>query len=106
MCLHYTIEGESIDVNVHPTKMEVRFQNQSAVYNATYDAISEALGGKELIPEVELEKKERDIKKQKITAPEPFETVYKQQQNIEKSVSYVREEMCIRDRRWTAPENC
>ena len=92
VCLHYTIEGESIDVNVHPTKMEVRFQNQSAVYNATYDAISEALGGKELIPEVELEKKERGIKKQKITAPEPFETVYKQQQNIEKSVSYVRED--------------
>ena len=92
VCLHYTIEGESIDVNVHPTKMEVRFQNQSAVYNATYDAISEALGGKEMSPEVELEKKERDIKKQKITAPEPFETVYKQQQNIEKSVSYVRED--------------
>ena len=92
VCLHYTIEGESIDVNVHPTKMEVRFQNQSAVYNATYDAISEALGGKELIPEVELEKKEKDIKKQKITAPEPFETVYKQQQNIEKSASYVKEE--------------
>lgn len=92
VCLHYTIDGDAIDVNVHPTKMEVRFQNQSAVYNATYDAISEALGGKELIPEVELEKKERDIKKQKITAPEPFETVYKQQQKIEKSVSYVREE--------------
>lgn len=92
VCLHYTIEGESIDVNVHPTKMEVRFQNQSAVYNATYDAISEALGGKELIPEVELEKKEKDIKKQKITAPEPFETVYKQQQNVEKSASYVKEE--------------
>lgn len=92
VCLHYTIEGESIDVNVHPTKMEVRFQNQSAVYNATYDAISEALGGKELIPEVELEKKERGIKKQKITAPEPFETVYKQQ-SVKQSASYVKEEL-------------
>ena len=92
VCLHYTIDGEAIDVNVHPTKMEVRFQNQSAVYNATYDAIQEALAGKELIPEVELEKKEKDLKKQKITAPEPFETVYKQQQSVKQSASYVKEE--------------
>ena len=93
VCLHYTIDGEAIDVNVHPTKMEVRFQNQSAVYNATYDAIQEALAGKELIPEVELEKKEKDLKKQKITAPEPFETVYKQQQSVKQSASYVKEEL-------------
>ena len=92
VCLHYTIDGEAIDVNVHPTKMEVRFQNQSAVYNATYDAIQEALAGKELIPEVELEKKEKELKKQKITAPEPFETVYKQQQREKQSASYVKEE--------------
>lgn len=93
VCLHYTIDGEAIDVNVHPTKMEVRFQNQSAVYNATYDAIQEVLAGKELIPEVELEKKEKDLKKQKITAPEPFETVYKQQQSVKQSASYVKEEL-------------
>ncbi len=92
VCLHYTIDGEAIDVNVHPTKMEVRFQNQSAVYNATYDAIQEALAGKELIPEVELEKKEKELKKQKIAAPEPFETVYKQQQSAKQSASYVKEE--------------
>ena len=92
VCLHYTIDGEAIDVNVHPTKMEVRFQNQSAVYNATYDAIQEALAGKELIPEVELEKKEKEFKKQKIAAPEPFETVYKQQQREKQSASYVKEE--------------
>ena len=92
VCLRYTIDGEAIDVNVHPTKMEVRFQNQSAVYNATYDAIQEVLAGKELIPEVELEKKEKDLKKQKITAPEPFETVYKQQ-SVKQSASYVKEEL-------------
>lgn len=92
VCLHYTIDGEAIDVNVHPTKMEVRFQNQSAVYNATYDAIQEALAGKELIPEVELEKKEKELKKQNIAAPEPFETVYKQQQREKQSASYVKEE--------------
>ena len=79
VCLHYTIEGEAIDVNVHPTKMEVRFQNQGAVYNATYDMIQEALSGRELIPQVELEKKQVKPVQQKLSAPEPFETGFKQQ---------------------------
>lgn len=78
VCLHYDIEGEEIDVNVHPTKMEVRFQNQGAVYNATYDVITAALSHREMIPEVELEKR-TEPKQEKTAPPEPFETGYKQQ---------------------------
>ena len=79
VCLQYDIHGEDVDVNVHPTKMEVRFQNQSAVYNATYDLITEALAGKEIIPEVSLTpnpaavKKQPQPKEEKIPVPEPFE---------------------------------
>ena len=78
VCLHYDIEGEEIDVTVHPTKMEVRFQNQGAVYNATYDMITAALSHREMIPEVELEKR-TEPKQEKTAPPEPFETGYKQQ---------------------------
>lgn len=78
VCLHYDIEGEEIDVNVHPTKMEVRFQNQGTVYNATYDMITAALSHREMIPEVELEKR-TEPKQEKTAPPEPFETGYKQQ---------------------------
>lgn len=46
------IRGEDVDVNVHPTKMDVRFQNQQMVYNAIYEAVSEGLHEKELIPHV------------------------------------------------------
>lgn len=94
VCLHYTIEGEAIDVNVHPTKMEVRFQNQGAVYNATYDMIQEALSGRELIPQVELEKKQAKPAQQKLSAPEPFETGFKQQTVRQQPAapSYLKEE--------------
>lgn len=79
VCLQYDIHGEDVDVNVHPTKMEVRFQNQSSVYNATYDLITEALAGKEIIPEVSLTSKptvapkQTQPKEKKILVPEPFE---------------------------------
>lgn len=79
VCLQYDIHGEDVDVNVHPTKMEVRFQNQSAIYNATYDLITDALAGKEIIPEVSLTpkpavgEKQAQIKEEKIPVPKPFE---------------------------------
>ena len=94
VCLHYTIDGEAIDVNVHPTKMEVRFQNQGAVYNATYDMIQEALSGRELIPQVELEKPQEKPVRQKVSAPEHFETGFKQQTARQPQVapSYLKEE--------------
>ena len=75
VCLQYDIHGEDVDVNVHPTKMEVRFQNQSAIYNATYDVIVDTLSGKEMIPEVSLQSQKTEAvnKAEKKAVPEPFE---------------------------------
>lgn len=52
---HITIDGEHVDVNVHPTKMELRFNNQQEVYNTLYEAIDSALHGRELIPKMTLD---------------------------------------------------
>ena len=52
--LHFEVNGSDIDVNVHPTKMELRFSNQQQVYNFVFDAIKDAFVEKELIPKVEL----------------------------------------------------
>lgn len=50
--LFLTIPGEQLDVNVHPAKLEVRFQNQEEVYEAVRKAVGEALSREELIPKV------------------------------------------------------
>ena len=52
--LHFHVDGEKVDVNVHPTKMELRFQNQQAIYDAVYESIHRTLLGEELIPQVEV----------------------------------------------------
>lgn len=51
--LHFTINPEIIDVNVHPTKMELRFSDNEYVYNFVYDTILSTLKGKELVAKVE-----------------------------------------------------
>ena len=43
-----------VDVNVHPTKMELRFQNQQEVYKTVFEAIHRQLLEPELIPQVEV----------------------------------------------------
>lgn len=56
--LHLQINSELLDVNVHPTKMDLRIRNADTVYSFLYETISGILSSKEWIPEVFLEKKE------------------------------------------------
>ena len=54
--LHFHVDGEAIDVNVHPTKMELRFQKQQEVYNAVYEGVRRRLLEPELIQRTEVPK--------------------------------------------------
>ncbi len=74
--IHITVPPESVDVNVHPTKMEVRFSNQNSIYRLIAENITDFLSQQEMIPDAVLgpEKKEKKDKKAiKIDVPEPFE---------------------------------
>lgn len=50
--IHFKINPAIIDVNVHPTKMELRFSNNEYIYNFVYDTCLKTLNSKELIAEV------------------------------------------------------
>jgi len=50
--LNLNLDPTLIDVNVHPQKMEVRFSDESIMYNAFYKAVESALKEHVLIPEI------------------------------------------------------
>ncbi len=82
--LHFQVDTEKIDVNVHPSKMEVRIADGPAFYEEVRGAVEDALRGREMIPEVSLstekeqreeaKKEEREETRARQAAPEPFET--------------------------------
>ena len=53
--LYLDVDTEHVDVNVHPTKMDVRFNNQQEIYNPLFAAVDHRLHERELIPEVTLD---------------------------------------------------
>lgn len=76
--LHFEIDTRRIDVNVHPTKMEIRIAEEAAFYDTVKNAVYEALHRIEMIPEVALSGKNggsgnKEVKKPKLSVPEPFE---------------------------------
>lgn len=85
VCLDFKIDQELLDVNVHPTKMEIRFRNGREIYELVVDAVREALLQKDLVQDVlrETPKKKELPKAKEVKKPEPFE-VNRRKEEIQK----------------------
>ncbi len=103
--LFLEIDSACLDVNVHPTKMEVRFTNQEDVFTIFSQSLREVLRQATLIPEATPGKEEKKVTPQalhdtvrsmpepKVVAPEPFE--YQRLKQMEEKIeptSVVKEE--------------
>ncbi len=90
--LSFTLDGEEVDVNVHPQKTELRFREAEGVYEFVRKTLAEKLSEKELIPEVPIapqkakENQAISPEQKKKAAPEPFE-----EKRLRELRAYVRE---------------
>lgn len=93
--LHFQIDTQLIDVNVHPTKMDVRFTSGDMIFDFTAKMVAESLKKREMIPEVMLEDGEMDPQtdavSQNISVPEPFENARTKQFQVEEEMKYEAE---------------
>ena len=85
VCLDFKIAQELLDVNVHPTKMEIRFRNGREIYELVVDAVRAALLQKDLVQDVlrETPKKKELPKAKEVKKPEPFE-VNRRKEEVQK----------------------
>lgn len=89
--INFQVNPDMIDINIHPSKMEMKFLNETEVYEFTYNAIREVLLESELIPLVTPNKNtdfERVMKNRNLPSfPEPFEQKRRQEQKKQHALS-------------------
>ena len=91
--LYFTIDTEKVDVNVHPTKMDIRITDSQIYYNFIVDAIAETLKQHEMIPDMEqaeaLQKPAKPQALPKNLLPESFEQKRIENTNVKEDFSYI-----------------
>ncbi|MBO4902537.1 MAG: DNA mismatch repair endonuclease MutL [Lachnospiraceae bacterium] len=91
--LHFEIKGELLDVNVHPTKLEIRFLHANEVYEALMTAAAKALKQPELIPDIVEDKTKRETTQvPPMILPEPFETKRISELVLSEDIPYSRKQ--------------
>lgn len=53
--LYFEVSAENIDVNIHPTKTEIKFENEQAIWQILMAAVKEALGRFNDIPAIDFD---------------------------------------------------
>lgn len=94
--LHFCLDTQMVDVNVHPAKMEVRFLNGSFFFDFIASAVNASLKVREMIPEVILSGEDKKQPEQE-PAPEPFERNRVRENAVREESRYMEENPEMKD---------
>lgn len=90
--LYLTIDPEKIDVNVHPTKMDIRINEPQTFFRFLQESVAAAINGRSLVTSMEAKiEKEEDKKAEKQLTreiPQPFESGRRSQSQVRETSSY------------------
>lgn len=90
--LYISLPTDKCDVNVHPTKMEFKYDNERRLFETITHTVREALNHREIIPKDTIGKKEKQEPPRPAVKPaEPFETVRRSADNPSSVVSRIPE---------------
>ncbi len=92
LVLNIEMNPQKVDVNVHPAKLEVRFEDENKVFKAIYHSIKDSLLKDDLVPDktrIEINKNEEQVKNISETVPELNRLIAGNAQNS--GLSYVKE---------------
>ena len=53
--IYLTVDPESIDVNIHPTKTEIKFEDEQAIWQIIFATVKEALGKFNEVPTIDFD---------------------------------------------------
>ena len=53
--LNFTVDPETIDVNIHPTKNEIKFENEQSIWQILVAAVKESLGRFNAVPSIDFD---------------------------------------------------
>ena len=57
--LYFTLDPSTIDVNIHPTKTEIKFENERAIWQIVFSAVRESLAKSNSVPTIDFDTKEK-----------------------------------------------
>lgn len=91
--LYFSIDTDKVDVNVHPTKMDIRITDSQKYYDFIVTSISETLSKPEMIPNIDQTENLSKVPKREVversSVPEPFEEKRMQEYKVKEDFSYI-----------------